>query len=95
MHLQDTGLARILNFMMDKQWEYKEYKKRAGQRQDSVCMRRTGVQYITARGWGLTSPYSANRKQARRIINNSDCYLPQSSLHNMLLSIYTTKDPPS
>lgn len=35
---------------------------------------------------GLTSPYSANRKQARGIINNSNCYLTQCSLHNMLLS---------
>lgn len=29
---------------------------------------------MTAWGWGLTSPHSANRKQARSIINNSDCY---------------------
>lgn len=51
-----------------------------------IQSKRTRVHYITAWGWGLTSPHSANRKPASKIINNSVCYLTQASLHNMLMS---------
>lgn len=60
--------------------------RQGGQDNKGTRMRRAGVHYITAWGWGLTSPHSANRKRASTIINNSDCYLTQPSLHNMLVS---------
>lgn len=49
-------------------------------------MRITGVHYITAWGWGPNNPHSANRKQASRIINNSDSDFTEPSLHNELMS---------
>lgn len=59
--------------------------RNGGQDKEGITIELEEPEYITAWGWDLTSPHSANGKQASRIINNSDCCLTQSFLHHKLM----------
>lgn len=84
-----SSLGRQHHFMKemsngDRHTTYNQ-ERTAAQRGNSVSEKKWSTLHYSG-GWGLTSPHSANRKQASMTINNSDCYLTQAFLHDMLMS---------